>query len=139
MADGMARMLCVQSEYVSEADTRRAFISEFTGSAGTAVVLHKEAFLWTDGRYVLQASQQCDPAVWTIKHTQPKSLTMPDHLPDTLPPASKVPSLPPCPLQPIPALHVRHHPCIPLHSVLSCVCGMIHAYLCTRSSPVCAV
>jgi Xaa-Pro aminopeptidase len=79
-----------QSEYVSEADARRAFMTDFTGSAGTAVVLKQEAYLWTDGRYVLQASQQCDSNVWTIKQTQPKSLTMPDHLPEILQPASKV-------------------------------------------------
>jgi Xaa-Pro aminopeptidase len=82
--------LFVQSEYVSDADARRAFLSDFTGSAGTAVVLKQEAYMWTDGRYVLQASQQCDSSVWTIKQTQPKSLTMPDHLPEILPPASKV-------------------------------------------------
>lgn len=33
---------------------RRAFISGFTGSAGTAVVTREKAALWTDGRYFLQ-------------------------------------------------------------------------------------
>lgn len=42
-----------QSEYVCESDARRQFISGFTGSAGTAVILKDKALLWTDGRYVL--------------------------------------------------------------------------------------
>lgn len=33
---------------------RRAYISGFTGSAGTAVVTKHKAALWTDGRYFLQ-------------------------------------------------------------------------------------
>uniref|UniRef100_A0A0E0BJX0 Peptidase M24 domain-containing protein n=1 Tax=Oryza glumipatula TaxID=40148 RepID=A0A0E0BJX0_9ORYZ len=47
-----------QSEYVSERDKRRQFISGFTGSAGLALITMKEALLWTDGRYFLQAEQQ---------------------------------------------------------------------------------
>ncbi|KAL5204835.1 hypothetical protein ABZP36_009706 [Zizania latifolia] len=47
-----------QSEYVSERDKRRQFISGFTGSAGLALITMKEALLWTDGRYFLQATQQ---------------------------------------------------------------------------------
>jgi Xaa-Pro aminopeptidase len=44
------------SEYLSEKDQRRKFISGFSGSAGTAVVTEQAALLWTDGRYYLQAS-----------------------------------------------------------------------------------
>ncbi|KAL6953172.1 actin patch protein [Sarracenia purpurea var. burkii] len=47
-----------QSEYVSERDKRRAFISGFTGSAGLVLITMNEALLWTDGRYFLQATQQ---------------------------------------------------------------------------------
>lgn len=46
------------SEYTSEADNRREFISGFTGSAGTAVVTEKKAALATDGRYFLQAGKE---------------------------------------------------------------------------------
>ncbi|ROT70936.1 putative dipeptidase 1-like, partial [Penaeus vannamei] len=49
-----------QSEYVGEADERRKYISGFSGSAGTAVVLMEEQALWTDGRYFLQADEQLD-------------------------------------------------------------------------------
>jgi len=54
-----------QSEYVCDRDMRRAFISEFTGSAGTALVLADSALLWTDGRYFLQASQELSDS-WTL-------------------------------------------------------------------------
>ena len=57
-----------QSEYIAECDARRAFISGFTGSAGTAVItLQHGAHLWTDGRYFLQASQQLPSPEWTLK------------------------------------------------------------------------
>lgn len=46
------------SEYVGEYFKTREYLSGFTGSAGTLVVLEKEAGLWTDGRYFLQAEQQ---------------------------------------------------------------------------------
>lgn len=53
------------SEYVGPADRRRAFISGFTGSDGTAVVTQDKALMWTDGRYYLQSSQQMDQN-WTL-------------------------------------------------------------------------
>lgn len=46
------------SEYVGEYFKARRFMSGFTGSAGTLVVLADEAGLWTDGRYFLQAADQ---------------------------------------------------------------------------------
>lgn len=44
-----------QSEYVSEHWQERIWISGFTGSAGTVVITHEHAGLWTDSRYFLQA------------------------------------------------------------------------------------
>ncbi|KAB7499228.1 putative Xaa-Pro aminopeptidase P [Armadillidium nasatum] len=50
-----------QSEYVADADKRREYVSGFTGSAGTAVILSDgQRALWTDGRYFLQADDQLD-------------------------------------------------------------------------------
>lgn len=46
------------SEYTGEFFDSRAFMSGFTGSAGTLVVTDKEAGLWTDGRYFLQAKNE---------------------------------------------------------------------------------
>ncbi|PRT54540.1 putative Xaa-Pro aminopeptidase P [Wickerhamiella sorbophila] len=54
------------SEYVAEADERRAFISGFTGSAGTAVIGLDSAELATDGRYYLQAEKQL-PSGWSLR------------------------------------------------------------------------
>src|SRR5699024_4284291 len=36
----------------------RAWLSGFTGSAGTLIVTKNEARLWTDGRYFIQAGKQ---------------------------------------------------------------------------------
>lgn len=47
-----------QSEYVPEHWKSRAWISGFTGSAGTVVVTLDEAGLWTDGRYFIQAEKE---------------------------------------------------------------------------------
>ena len=46
------------SEYLPENYKTREFMSGFTGSAGTVIVLPDEAFLWTDGRYFIQAEKQ---------------------------------------------------------------------------------
>lgn len=46
------------SEYVGDYFKSRAYLSGFTGSAGTLVVTAAEAGLWTDGRYFLQAAEQ---------------------------------------------------------------------------------
>ncbi len=45
-------------EYVPAHWESRAWISGFTGSAGTAVVTTEKAALWTDSRYFLQAAEQ---------------------------------------------------------------------------------
>lgn len=49
-----------QSEYVGKYFCVREFLSGFTGSAGTLVVLPDYAGLWTDGRYFLQAEAQLE-------------------------------------------------------------------------------
>ncbi|MCR3955971.1 MAG: aminopeptidase P family protein [Gudongella sp.] len=47
-----------QSEYLADHFKTRAFITGFTGSAGTALITKEEAILWTDGRYFIQAENQ---------------------------------------------------------------------------------
>lgn len=80
-----------QSEYVSAANMRRAFLTGFTGSNGTgtkrngmgclnerrivltvslvvcetALVTEDKALMWTDGRYFLQAEKELS-ADWTL-------------------------------------------------------------------------
>lgn len=48
------------SEYVGDYFKCREYMSGFTGSAGTLVVLEERAYLWTDGRYFLQADKQLE-------------------------------------------------------------------------------
>ncbi|XP_073343186.1 xaa-Pro aminopeptidase 2 [Pagrus major] len=48
------------SEYIAPRDNRVAFMTGFTGSAGTAVVTQTKATLWTDSRYWVQAERQMD-------------------------------------------------------------------------------
>ena len=47
-----------QSEYVPEYYKGRAYVSGFTGSAGTLLVGLEESYLWTDGRYFIQAEKE---------------------------------------------------------------------------------
>ena len=54
------------SEYVSETDKRREWLTGFTGSAGTAVVTADKALVWTDGRYFTQAAQQLAGTEWVL-------------------------------------------------------------------------
>ncbi|KAK5786433.1 aminopeptidase P2 [Gossypium arboreum] len=54
-----------QSEFIAECYMRRAYISGFTGSAGTAIVTKDKAALWTDGRYFLQAEKQLNTS-WKL-------------------------------------------------------------------------
>ena len=49
-----------QSEYVGDHDQCRAYLSGFTGSAGTLVVLKDRAALWVDGRYFVQGRKQLE-------------------------------------------------------------------------------
>lgn len=55
-----------QNEYVPEVWQRRAWISDFTGSAGDVLVGMEQAYLWTDGRYQLQAQQQLDSSCFEL-------------------------------------------------------------------------
>lgn len=55
------------SEYTPNHFKQRAFLSGFTGSAGTLVVSQNDAFLWTDGRYFIQAQNQMDKDIKLMK------------------------------------------------------------------------
>ncbi len=60
------------SEYVNDYFKCRKFLSGFTGSAGTVVVTQEEAWLWTDGRYFLQAADQLEGSgIGLMKMGQP--------------------------------------------------------------------
>ena len=69
------------SEYVGDYFKSREFMSGFTGSAGTLVVLKNRAALWTDGRYFLQAASQLEgSSIDLMKSGQPGVLTIPQYL-----------------------------------------------------------
>ena len=55
-----------QSEYVPPSAERLAWLTGFTGSAGTGVVSATKAALLVDGRYTLQARAEADPKLWRV-------------------------------------------------------------------------
>src|SRR5438270_9263230 len=56
-----------QNEYVAPSEERLAWLTGFTGSAGMAMVLTREAAVFVDGRYTLQAAKQVDGRAWQIE------------------------------------------------------------------------
>ncbi len=54
-----------QNEYLPERAERLAWLTGFTGSAGSAIILADAAYVFTDGRYTLQVRSQTDPTVFT--------------------------------------------------------------------------
>ena len=54
------------SEYVGVYFKCREYLTGFTGSAGTALILADSAYLWTDGRYFLQAAEQLEGSGITL-------------------------------------------------------------------------
>src|SRR5262245_36573602 len=65
-----------QNEYVPPSEERLAWLTGFTGSAGLAIVLTKEAAVFVDGRYTLQAGKQVDRKAW---HVEPLVDPPPEH------------------------------------------------------------
>src|SRR4051812_40887604 len=57
-----------QNEYVPASEERLSWLTGFSGSAGTAVVLTERAALFVDGRYTLQARDQVDTSLFEIVH-----------------------------------------------------------------------
>ncbi|MBI5322313.1 aminopeptidase P family protein [Bradyrhizobium sp.] len=65
-----------QNEYVAPSEERLAWLTGFTGSAGMAAVLTREAAVFVDGRYTLQAGKQVDRKAW---HVEPLADPPPEH------------------------------------------------------------
>jgi Xaa-Pro aminopeptidase len=57
-----------QSEYLPPSAERLAWLTGFTGSAGTAVVLGDTAAIFVDGRYTLQAQNEVDAKLFEQQH-----------------------------------------------------------------------
>nr|CAB3452317.1 unnamed protein product [Digitaria exilis] len=79
-----------QSEFIAECFMRRAYLTGFTGSAGTAVVTKDKAALWTDGRYFLQAEKELSHE-WTLMRSGNHGVpTTSEWLNDVLPSGCRV-------------------------------------------------
>lgn len=75
-----------QSEYVGEHFKARAYMTGFTGSAGTAVITKEKAGLWTDGRYFIQAELQLqDTGIELFRIGNPGVPTVPEFLEAEMP------------------------------------------------------
>ena len=80
-----------QCEYLAEHDKTRVFISGFTGSAGAVLVTKDKAFLWTDGRYFLQAEKELKGSgILLQKSGEPNVPTVFEYLAQTLPAGSTI-------------------------------------------------
>lgn len=77
---------CHLSEYVCGHFRARAFMTGFTGSAGTLVVTSDEACLWVDSRYFLQSEfQTAGTAIKIMKIGEEGVPDIPQYLADKLP------------------------------------------------------
>jgi len=80
-----------QSEYCPDHWNTREWFSGFTGSAGTVVVTHDFAGLWTDSRYFIQAENELkDSGIELVKLKIPHTPEYIDWLADQLPSGSVV-------------------------------------------------
>lgn len=74
------------SEYVGDYFKCRAYLTGFTGSAGTAFVTPTEAGLYTDGRYFLQAEKELKGSGFTLYRSGEKGVpTLYEKLEELLP------------------------------------------------------
>lgn len=56
-------------EYTPACAERLAWLTNFTGSAGLAVVLADSAAVFSDGRYTTQLEHEVDPTCWAREHS----------------------------------------------------------------------
>jgi len=80
-----------QGEYMPERHRAIAWLTGFTGSAGTVVITNDFAGLWTDSRYFIQAEQQLkDSPVSLVKLKIPHTPEYIEWIAETLPGNSRV-------------------------------------------------
>ena len=53
-----------QNEYLPDCTERLSWATGFTGSAGSAIIMHNSAYLFSDGRYTIQAESQTAPELF---------------------------------------------------------------------------
>ncbi len=80
-----------QSEYIASHWQVRRFLSGFTGSAGSLVILADKALLWVDSRYFLQGEQQLEgTSIILMKDGLPGTPSIVDYLTQNLKPGQTV-------------------------------------------------
>jgi Xaa-Pro aminopeptidase len=57
-----------QNEYVPPSEERLAWLTGFTGSAGSSIVLAERAAIFVDGRYTVQVRAQVDLSLFEVVH-----------------------------------------------------------------------
>ena len=67
------------NEYISPSEDRLKFLSNFSGSAGFAIILKNKKYLFVDGRYSIQAKKQSGKKfkIITIPNKFPKDVIKP--------------------------------------------------------------
>lgn len=69
------------SEYIPDYWKQREWLSGFTGSAGTLVVLNKKTALWTDSRYYIHAEKQLEGTdIVVMKMSEIETISIPEYL-----------------------------------------------------------
>ncbi len=73
-------------EYIPACAERLAWLTSFTGSAGSALILKDSAVIFTDGRYTSQVAKQSDPDVFDFEDlvSNPPSKWIKDNAPKGL-------------------------------------------------------
>ncbi len=71
-----------QGEFIAPYAERLKWLTDFTGSAGAAVVLKDRAAIFIDGRYTLQVRDQVDGTLYEYRHLieEPASAWLAEHL-----------------------------------------------------------
>ena len=64
------------NEYIHKSKDRLKFVSDFTGSAGFAIIFKNQNYLFVDGRYTIQAKRQSGKnfKIITIPNKFPKDV-----------------------------------------------------------------
>ncbi|MBL0848899.1 MAG: aminopeptidase P family protein [Candidatus Liberibacter ctenarytainae] len=72
-----------RGEFVSAHFERLSWLTGFTGSAGIGLVLREEAFIFVDGRYVIQVKKEVDTTLFVIKNIviEPLHIWISNHAP----------------------------------------------------------
>ncbi|KAM3728887.1 Xaa-Pro aminopeptidase [Dirofilaria immitis] len=79
-----------QSEYISKRDFRVRFLTGFSGSNAFALITLKEAMVWTDGRYFIQARNELEPGWKLMKDCVPDAISATDWMIQNLSKGSRV-------------------------------------------------